>query len=308
MAVEVWRHLLVDRIAITVTMKSLDLYKFALSQLYGLVDIQKDLLPLGRIFVRKEEYCTRLDYYPEYKMKQTRRCIANITVGSNVLFGKGGVHRYFKLTLYPSQFQGEDFDRFKSVLEDHLPDFNYKRLHMYGKVNYLELALDSLTHPNHTFLPYQKYVNISQIYPETDGTMGTTYICSEEGNQRFRIYDKRRQLHDKGSAQHTKGLPHTRIELVLRRTGMTASELTSLENGFAKLRISDLTKAKNYSTDPVWQAFLAACLVHGVPDSLKSFPMQRKKYLAVLDSFPVSWWHPETKWLQLPNALKRIEP
>ena len=73
---------------------------------------------------------------------------------STLVWGKGLLHRYFRLTLHPSKFKSGEFEDFKSLLEHLLPDFNYVKLYHTGMVNYLELAADCLSQTHHSFLPY----------------------------------------------------------------------------------------------------------------------------------------------------------
>jgi len=312
-AVNIWRYLLVDRIAITGVIPSIELYNHVFGQLYTMEAEQAQFLPGGKIIIapnKNKMYPVRLDYYAEYTYKKVgRRKILDITVGAPKLFGKKTPHRYMTLTLYPSQFQAGEFENFKSVFDTLFDPITYSMLYHTGKVNYLELAADSLSHRHHGFLPYCKYVKVSDIYKSAAAQLGTTYIGSPKSNRFFRIYDKYKQLLDTGKATFTKVFPHTRIEYAVRRLGVTASDLIEMENPFTKLLIADLAKAQVASDDEDWQAFIAESLQNGVPDTLSKRPKnKRKKYLGMLDDRPVSWWNPDDVWNELPVALGRIAP
>ena len=313
MAVHIWRRLLVDRIGITVVIPSGELYNHVFGQLYTMEEEQKQFLPGGIIKIppnKNKMYPVRLDYYAAYTYKKAgRRKILDITVGAPKLFGKTTPHRHMTLTLYPSQFQAGEFENFKSVFDTLFDPIAYSMLYHTGKVNYLELAADSLSHMHHGFLPYRKYCTKSHIHKEDDGYLGTTYLGSETSDLRFRLYDKYKQLGDTGKVTFTKLLPHTRMESVVRRLGVAPADLIQMENPFKKLLIADLAKAQSASDNEDWQNFITESLQDGVPDALSKRPQNiRKKYLKMLDDRQVSWWNPDDIWKELPVALDRIAP
>ncbi|OOG58897.1 replication initiation factor domain-containing protein [Polaromonas sp. C04] len=305
----IWKRLLVDRISITVVIGSKDFYHQTENRLYTLKAKQPALLPLGKIKVFQGQYLRRLDYYAAYgKSKASKRKIADIKVGANRLFGGKSMHRYFSLTLYPSQFKAGDFQTFKDLLTAVMPEFNYAKLHQTGKVTYLELAADSLTHKHHSFLPYRKYTKTSKIWKEDGGHLGTTYIGSNTSPQRFRIYDKHKQLLDTGKEPYSNVFPQTRIEAVVRKLGVAPVDLINMKNPFKKLAIADLAAAKAASDDQDWQDFIVESLKIGVPQALSNHPTIRKKYMAMLDTVQAPWWSPEFLWQGLPKALAVIAP
>ena len=309
MAINIWRALLVDRIAITVAVGNKKLYAFAYAGLYGLVEEQSTQLPGGKIRIIKEQYLSRLEYYPEYHSKTNNRRIADITVGANILFGGTSLHRYLTLTLYPSKFQPGDFEHFKWVVDTLLPDFSYSKLYHTSKVNYLELAADSLTHPAHSFLPYRKYAKESDIFKEGVSHLGATILGSLTSNLYFRIYNKAKQLVETGKPTFTPSLPHTRIEAALRRLGVAPANLVQIKNPFLKLQIADIAQAQAASSNEGWQQFIVESLSEGVPSTLsKQAAYQRKKYRSMLDGAQASWWNPATIWTDLEAALTKIAP
>lgn len=311
MAVTIWRQMLVDRIGITGKIPSQDLYKHLFAQLHSMKEEQKTLLPTGKVIVRKNKYSIRLDYYTAFTLKKAgRRKIADLTLGAYKNSGKKTGGRYITLTLYPSQFRGEEFAHFKNIFNTLFDPVTYPQLYQTGKVNYLELAVDSHTHKHHSFLPYRKYCAKSSIFKEADGYLGSTYIGSVSSNLRFRVYDKYKQLLDTGKPVVTKGLPHTRIEVVMRRMGIPPAKIVELEkNPFKSLLIADLQKSATASLEKDWQMFIADCLCDGAPSALAKRPMNiRKKYLAMLDSRQVSWWKPDDAWKYLPAAVAKILP
>ena len=168
MALHAWRYLVIDRIHISVGIGSKELHGFAVSQLKGLKDIQNDLVPNGKITLSLNDYVTRLNYYPTKKLKA-----AEIAVG--VTKSK---HCYFRLGLYPAKFQKGQFEHFKKMLGDLLPDFCYPKLFETGRVSYVEWAVDSLSHAAHSFIPFRAKCSCSSIFIDQHGTMGSTYVGS----------------------------------------------------------------------------------------------------------------------------------
>lgn len=314
MGIHLYRELLVDRIGITVSIPSPDLYGFALEGLESFKSEPSFHIPGGKAKRWKDKYTTRMDYYASWSHKKAgRRKIAEITVGSHGTPAKKKINRYLTLGLYPSQFKAGEFEHLQAVLNKFLPEFAYGKLYHTGRVNYLELAADTFSQQHHSFLPWRKYVTVSEIYKEKGtGERGTTYIGSRSRNSKefFRIYDKRRQLLAKGLPP-LNGLPvHTRIEAVQRRLGCSPCDLAAMSNPFEVLLIADTEAAKGLTGDENWQEFLSVCqTVDGVPDTLAALPgYWRKKFRGWLDGCPVWWWGPALIWTHLPEALARIAP
>ena len=167
MALTIWVKLQIDRINISVGIGSSDLYNFVIAQLYGMKDLQKELVPNGKITIKVGHYRTRLNYYA----KKLR--IAEIEIGMTKL-----KHRYFKLGLSPSKFGPGDFDKFKETLSILLPDFCYAKLFETGRVSYIELAADSMSHKAHSFIPFRRRCNVSSVYIDKMNNAGSTYVGS----------------------------------------------------------------------------------------------------------------------------------
>ncbi|MGA8146774.1 MAG: hypothetical protein WB870_04260 [Gallionellaceae bacterium] len=282
----------------TVGITSKELYGFVVSSLIGMKDIQSDLVPKGKINVHSGKYRTRMDYYPD----KNKDKIADIEIGTTK-----SKHKYFRLGLYPSKFGPGDFEHFKLLLELLLPEFNYPLLFKTARVSYIELAADSRSEMAHSFVPFRPRCNYSYIYKEQDGSYGSTYLGSKLSALKFCIYDKHRQLLAKNLPAPHK--THTRIEVRLRHTGLSPSELLEkMDNPFKKLEIADLQKARNASKDKVWQNFLDLCLEVGSAKALALHPKKRKLYMSMLRVAASWWWKPNHIWLKLPQALSVIEP
>ena len=303
---------MIDRISMLVAIPSEDLYKFMYSQLFSMRDEKKTIVPDGNIQIcfDKVKYTTRLDYYPEFaNVKGGKRKIADITIGKNKIQGQETVYRHLTLTLYPSKVKGNEFERFKENLNILFQEHGYPAFYNNAKVNYLELAYDSNSEVNHSFLPYQSYISRSSVYKEKDGSCGTLYIGSSKSNAQFRIYDKLKKNIADGLATK-QDAPHTRFESVQKRLGLSPNELGEISNPFPKLKIADLGRAKALHVDSAWPGFLITCQLEGVPKALHMVKEQarRKKYLAALNSIPVPWWKPHAAWKYFPEALLKIAP
>ncbi|MBC3833599.1 replication initiation factor domain-containing protein [Undibacterium amnicola] len=288
---------MIDRIHLNVKIPSNELYSFALGQLEGIRELKHRLVPKGNISISKGKYLTRLNYYPTKK-----NLAANIIVATTKK-----KHRYFQLCLYPSKFKIGEFKKFSESLAMFFDIFTYENLFTNSRISYVEFAIDSLTHTAHDFIPYRRRCNMSEIFVEHDGTMGSTYLGSTKSDTRFCIYDKKKQL-EKSSPVPEK--TRTRIEARLRNVSMPPCELISkMKNPFLTLQIADLKKAKQLTEEIEWQSFLLRCLETGSAKALSELKKaQRKAFNSRLDSVRASWWNPNYVWKYFENALLRIAP
>lgn len=276
--------------------KSDQQYGALIGQLSGMKDIEKDLVPKGKITLFKNLHVTRIGYYPDKKRK-----IAELTVGAS----KSG-HMYFLMGLYPSQFQPGEFSTFKEHLEIFF-QIPYKMWFEKARVSYLELAADSMSHERHTVIPFRERINFSTVW-KANGHKGSLYLGSKMSKKRFCIYDKAKQLVDKGCAGKHK--IRTRFEARLRHTGVSASEIAEgLPNPFSCLEIADLARARSLSPDVHWQAFLDQCEEDGSAIALSQcHKSKRKIYMARFRACAPSWWKPDFLWRDIKWAVEVIAP
>lgn len=293
-----WLPTVVDRIHMTVTLPSGDLYAAVLSQLYGMQDESKVLVPMGKITVVKEQYLTRLNYCPVH----TRR-IAELHLGTTK-----SQTRYFKLVLYPERFKPGEFLRFQEILAAFLDEFSYSKLYQSSNVSYLEIAADVLFRPDKSFIPIGRQINRSHVYVGKKGVLGTVYLGSPNSSKRFCIYNKAKKLTEMGADPkfHTR----TRIEARLRKTKLSPVELVdNLKNPFDSLEIADLEAAKGGLDEPGWPQFLERCVQVGSAQALaKCVKKQRKQYVTALSAAKVNWWSASFVWGGWAKALEAIEP
>ncbi|MBI5006427.1 MAG: hypothetical protein HZB95_04805 [Nitrosomonadales bacterium] len=297
MGVAIWKRPCIDRIHMSVGIGCKALYGFALAQLHGMRDVKSEIVPNGNITVFAGQFHSRMSYYPSKKRK-----IAEIEVGITK-----SKHKYFRLSLFPSQFGPGEFERFKEVLALMLPPFNYQKLYVTAKVSYIEIAADSVSQAHHSFIPFRAKCNCSMIFTETDGAKGSIYVGSKTSSLWFCIYDKKKLLEKKKlDAPHK---IHTRIEARMKFIGLHPNEIqTQLGNPFLKLEIADLTDAREASKDKTWQSFLDECLSIGSAEALRNHPKQRKLFMMMLRNHTARWWKPDYVWSKLENAVSAIAP
>lgn len=293
MSVEIWKHLAIDRIGITIPVPNIGMFNFVKSQMVQVAISKKELFPGGEV---KPQF-TNDGAQLWFNSSKSKRRIAEI-----ILSTTKSKYRYIKLSLYPSRYSGAEFDQLKKILSECL-QHPYEVFYESGRVSYLELAADTLSHAKHTFIPFRAYCTKSKAWSYG---FGTIWVGSEKGNCWFAIYDKQKQLIDnKLPAPHKQ---HTRIEARLRDTGLSPSALVSLPNPFIKLEIADFIKAKLISKSNEWNLFLLKCVSLGAQAALTLFKKWRKKFLILLRSSAASWWEPEYIWQYFAQALKTIAP
>ncbi len=298
MAVNIQKSLVLDRIRFFVYVPSKELFSYALSQLYEIAALKKQWVPQGQITVKSKYSKTRLTYCP-----QKKRCIASIELGATK-----NQKLYFRLDLLPTRFFGDEFEVFKEILGLLLDEFNYLKLYKTARISYLELAVDSLSRPIGSFLPFRVKTGSSMVYPLPDAT-GGIYLGSPSGRVHFCIYDKKRQIIEKlkETPQHS---IQTRLEARIHSTGLSASELlASLKNPFVKLEVADLDVLNALPPVPGLGAFLAQSAQAGACVALNALSAyDRRKILSLLRKAMAKWWNPNKIWEKFPRSLQVIKP
>lgn len=296
MGLDLWRQILIDRISMNISIDDNDTYSFAWGQMFGIHDIQKDLLPLGEITLKKDAYLTRISFYPEKNRK-----IADVEVGRRYQ------HRYIKLGLYPYKFQGDDFPNLKRFLRLLAP-LDYERFFFNSRTSYIEIAVDSHTHPTYSFIPFREKTNHSFVYVDKSGAKGATYLGSLQSDSRFAIYDKAKHLAE--TAKVVSHNLHTRFEYRGRNINLIPADLsTKMQNPFEKLMIADFTIAHGLSTNPEWLKFLKKTEEFGSALALASLTKTaREVAMARLFAARAKWWNPQSHWQGFSKALARISP
>lgn len=292
--------MVIDRIHMNVVIPSKALHSFLWDQLYEMKALQKELIPNGKLKLRKEHSTTYLDVWPS-----SGRKIAELVVG--FAKKKKSTH-YFKLVLYPSKFRQGEFVWLENLMALLLGGLTYSAMFLNAKVTYLELAIDCLNKNNADYLPHSAKARRSYVYPEKSGYKGSQYVGSLDSERRFCFYDKARQLKEKqgGSPFHKL----VRMEARLKKTGLKVFELyEELKNPFEHLELLSLQCLREAAEDVEWSAFLDACESQGIALSLWACDEEtRALYKNRLQAAKVQWWDPAKAWKGWPEAFRSLLP
>lgn len=290
--------LVIDRIHMTVGVTIKEHYGLIISQLHEMLAMQGDLLPTGKLKLKKEQYLTQLNFWPSKNRK-----IAEIAVGSTK-----SEHRYFKLVLYPAKFRADEFVILKGSLDVLLSEWSYGTLFKTANVSYLEIARDFVNKDCTDYLPYHPNARKSEVFTEHGGVKGSTYIGAASSSRRFCVYDKAKQLTKKQGGSNFKKL--MRVEVRLKKTGFKPFELLSeLANPFEGLQVLSVSKMLGISQEDAWLAFVEQCRCVGTAQALAGCCKKtRKVYKARLKVVSVDWWDSCQTWSGWPNASTSILP
>ena len=239
----------------------------------------------------------------------------------------------------------KDFDAFiVSVLG---PGYSYRSFFEHGKVNAVEWFTDLLNIPPDSFLIHSSGARKSAMYqgpdaitvdpatvdysdpddadlielieqhnitkpttiPRAPGYRTTQYSGSRPNNQ-FKSYDKKTQLLDTNRPDLYSHHPYrTRLEVTLRKTGLTPCNLASSANPFLKKLVPDLSKAAAIK-DRKFTWFIKSAQIKGIAAAIqgqKTDP-RRKRMRELLSKCQADWFNPESLWSGRDKALKVIEP
>lgn len=303
MGVGIWKTLQLDRIHQTLKIKSAEEYGVLLGQLDEMWSIQKQFLPEGRIGRGSKGFQSWVNYFPRKK----GRSIANLEVGIMDVD-----HRYIRLTMYPSNFQGNDFSKLKTHLNIFFGGGSnfYENLYLNARVSYIELAADSLTLQRNNLILFRRRTRCSRVKHLPDGTYGTSYLGSKASSLNFTLYDKAKELIERKLPEAGKYPIRTRIEAQLRHTNLRCPELLeSLQNPFSDLEVASMKRARELTKCLNWQAFLDDCVHHGSAKALeKCDKTLRKQRLEMLRECREAHWNPGFVWGGLASALSVINP
>lgn len=299
MAVISLRPPIVDGLVITASIGSSVLLKYVQGKLFAMLKTQKDIFPNGKITLTPKSAGVHIHLYPDGVRK---------IAGIQAAMTEGG-YKYLRVALLPSQLKGAELKYLEDLIAHWLSPFSYKSLYSNGNVSRLDIAIDDVLHPAHSFLPFRPISNVSGIYTDWLGQKGATYLGSKTSDLQYCIYDKTRQLIETG------GFPqfniHTRFEARLRHLGFPPSQiLQNVEIPFTSLEIMNLQEVHGASSNQDWKDFLAVCASVGSCKALSFLHSKhvRKQYIKRLREAPVSWWQPKKVWEKFPESLQKLQP
>lgn len=298
MSVAIKLALKVDRIRMVKGIPNKTLSGVLAGNLWFLEEENVPIVPGGAWKIMKWKYKTQAQYSPTKGRK-----IVDIEVGST----KSST-MYFAIDLYTGKILPNELYKLSCVLDAVFVEFGLSGLFAEGRVTYLELASDWVTEPMYTFIPFRKRCRASEIFVK-GGVKGSIYIGSRHSNLRFCIYDKKKEMLEKGKGPCAE-LLRTRIEARLSNLKLSASQISlQLPNPFLSLQIADESKSRHIVQCPVWHAFLDRCLQMGscaaVSTETKHY---RKLFMQRLGQAAAWWWKPSALWAQIGDAMARIEP
>lgn len=296
-----WVTLLLDRLHINLHLSN-ERYKAYIEQLYLMQSCKDEFLPGVSVKIWKKG-----DFTTYFRYGAGKHPIADIVLGSS----KSG-SKYLSVQLFPGNFTGDRFNRFKKDLSVMIPLLTYEYLYFEGRVAYIELAHDCLSLDRDRIIPYRSHARASNLHiePET-GYRGTITIGSNKSREKCRIYAKDRQLKNfsKVDTAYGKFPSRTRFEIISRHIGMSASEVPSkMKNRFKNIECFDLPACRGIIADSEWQAFIDSCRDDGAVFALRQNPHRRKHYLAMLRSCAVPHFTPASGWMGVAEAMAIVAP
>ncbi|HWW08139.1 replication initiation factor domain-containing protein [Collimonas sp.] len=299
MALSIIRRVGIDRIAFNLSLKGKELHSLIRKNIWDLVSNKKKLSPFWKITFPKPITDDYLCLNFELHSKQ---------IAFQLTLAREYEHRYFRLDLYPDKFSENEFEEIKKVVSLAIAPLDYDYLFKKGKVSYIEVYADFLSHPMHTFIPLRTHISDSQIIVE-NGIKGTLYLGAQKSDSRHAFYDKKKQLLEKKGLETPYAI-WTRIEARLTHPGHKPCDLLMhLPNPFNKISIVDPIRARKISIDSEFHKLLDACEENGSGSAFRGYlPYEKKVFRQKLKTCLVWWWRPEKLWGHFPNALAKITP
>lgn len=146
--------------------------------------------------------------------------------------------------------------------------------------------------------------------PRASGHRTTQYTCGRSSLFQAKSYDKRTQLQDTNRFNLYSTHPtRTRVELTLRKTGLSLGELPSLVNQFEKIQVYDLAKMQAIKGSE-WAWFVKAAKKDGIAIAMSRYSEHtRKAFRKSLNLCQVDWYAGLLKlWGGFPKCLEVIDP
>lgn len=297
MALSILKRVGIDRTAFNLSLKDKEFYNRIRDNFWKLISNKKKMLSFFEISFKNPDDCLRINFKLHAKQ-----------VAFQLTVAREYEHRYFRLDLYPDKFSQSEFEDVKKIVNFAIDPLDYDYLFQKGKVSYIEIYADFLSHPLHTFIPLRSYISDSQIFME-NGVKGTLYLGAQLSDSRDAFYDKKKALLEKEELE----TPHaiwTRIESRRTHPDLKPCELLEhLPNLFKRISIVDPVKARKISDDSEFHKLLDACEENGSGYAFKGHsPYKKMLFRKELKTCLVWWWRPEKLWSHFPNALAKITP
>ena len=228
------------------------------------------------------------------------------------------------------------------------PNYSYRSFAEHGKVSCIELYTDLLNIPPDSFLIHkpgarkscmfqgqdaltidpstvdyadpenadlielieQHNITTPTTIPRAPGHRLTQYSCSRSSLFQAKSYcSKTRLLDTKRPDLYGKAPYRTRIELTLRKTGLSLEKLPTLGNQFERIRIYSIAKMQGIKGSE-WTWFTKAAKKDGIAIALARYSEHARKTLRKqLENCHVDWAESLVKiWSSYPKCLEVIQP
>ena len=246
--------------------------------------------------------------------------------------------------LYRGELRTFDYEII-AIMGEH---FSYRSFAEHGKVSCIELYTDLLNIPPDSFLIHKPGARKSCMFqgneaitidpatvdysnpddadlielieqhnitkpttiPRTPGHRLTQYSCSRSSLFQAKSYcSKTRLLDTKRPDLYGKAPYRTRIELTLRKTGLSLEKLPTLGNQFERIRIYSIAKMQGIKGSE-WTWFTKAAKKDGIAIALARYSEHARKTLRKqLENCHVDWAESLVKiWSSYPKCLEVIQP
>jgi hypothetical protein len=221
------------------------------------------------------------------------------------------VQHDLRIEFNPAIFAPADAALFKAAFDELIPQtdwgLTYAGLLAAARVTRLDIAVDVVgARLDHLSLRVSK-PGKQKWWIGEGGKHETVYfgITQHLNNAKWKSYNKRTELKDKGSSSQYGGLSHTRLEFT-DTPNMSVNKLGKRPNPFVQV---SLAYAAAYPPAGVeqhnWEFFLDACLRRGEQSALAIIPHStvREAYKQSLDKCHEAFWKPHEIWKAWPAAL-----
>lgn len=118
------------------------------------------------------------------------------------------------------------------------------------------------------------------------------------------LYDKRKQLIDKGYPPKFGNIPHLRLE-IRRPKGPAFEKLENCNNPFLKVKLFHKGMFLPSGKKHVWELFIDSCLIRGIESATAVLPREEKEIFSKgLIESSSKFWQPCDIWKHWPETIK----
>ena len=219
-----------------------------------------------------------------------------ITISVDPMFNGTG---FIRINFNPSKLGQHGQKRLRKLLIEGLSEKYFNRIWKCSWVSYLEVAADMHGVPMEAVCIYKKRSRGTEIFKRgknsrmcedyaklnSAGQILTMRLNSRASRLHTRIYNKREEVDvrrkKKGQTVSTNKEPWTRVEIVLKQTRKSPTELYKLKVNLCDLWVFDLTLLDEVMLRKplsiVKPFFMAYCQLYGVQNAIRRLPRMLKQ-------------------------------